>query len=271
MLSDATRAVSLPGGIVAPDGVVLRDLELRPLTGADEEWLAGSIGVPAAYAVSGLLASCIVSADGRAAGEVAGALLVGDRDYLMLELRRMTLGERLQAVVTCPACAKPMDIELGAAEVPVERPVAVAAEYEVECGGRAVRFRLPTGSDQEAVAAMPLEAAVDALLARCMVSDGGRALSAEEREAVIAAMETAAPRVEVDLDLTCPECSESFVMPFDTSAFFLDEMRMRSDLLLREIHALAFYYHWTEGEILRLTRGRRRAYLSLLSDAVRGE
>ncbi len=272
MLSDGACAVSLPGGVFSEEGRLLRKVELRPVTGGEEEWLARSASAPAAHVVSRLLSACLVRVgDGAAKADLAGSLLVGDRDYLMLQLRRMTLGNRLRAVVVCPACAVRMDVEFDVDEVPVERPAEIAAAYEVRSGGRRVRFRLPIGADQEAVAAMPLDAAVDALLARCTLDDGGGALSAEEREAVVTAMEQAAPRVELDLDLTCPECSYQFAMPFDTSSFFLDEMRIRGDLLLREIHAIAFYYHWTEGEILRLPRDRRRAYLSLLSDAVRSE
>jgi hypothetical protein len=57
--------------------------------------------------------------------------------------------------------------------------------------------------------------------------------------------------------------------PFDTTAFFLSEMRINGEQLLREVHSLAFYYHWSEAEIMSLRRDRRRAYLSLLSDALR--
>jgi hypothetical protein len=75
--------------------------------------------------------------------------------------------------------------------------------------------------------------------------------------------------LEVELDLTCPECSLTFLAPFDTTAFFFHEMQINGDQLLREVHLLALYYHWSEAEILSLSRDRRRAYLGLLSDAVR--
>jgi hypothetical protein len=34
--------------------------------------------------------------------------------------------------------------------------------------------------------------------------------------------------------------------------------------LLREVHELARAYHWSEADILRLDRRRRRRYLALL-------
>ena len=36
--------------------------------------------------------------------------------------------------------------------------------------------------------------------------------------------------------------------------------------LLRDFHVLASHYHWTEGEILRLTLSRRAAYLGLIEE-----
>ncbi|HYK05702.1 MAG TPA: hypothetical protein VE974_28390 [Thermoanaerobaculia bacterium] len=264
----AHATVALPGGVSSGEGRLLREVGLRPLTGSEEDWLAHSRSAPAAQAVSLVLSQCVVGdGDGPAGPELARSLLVGDRDYLMLQLRRMTLGSHVHLVAGCPACSARMDVDFELDEVAVDRPERIEQAYEVD----GVRFRLPTGGDQEAVAELPLAEAVDALLSRCVLDRSDRALTAEERERVIAAMEAAAPRVEPELELTCPDCGHAFVLPMDMTTFFLDEMRVRSDQLLREIHALAFYYHWTEGEILRLTRDRRRAYLSLLSDELRSD
>ena len=38
----------------------------------------------------------------------------------------------------------------------------------------------------------------------------------------------------------------------------------------REVHTLALRYHWSEGEILALTRPRRRRYLELLAESEGG-
>ena len=56
--------------------------------------------------------------------------------------------------------------------------------------------------------------------------------------------------------------------PFDVSAFFIGEMRLNAAQLLRETHALALAYHWSEADILGLDRERRRAYLDLLHESV---
>ncbi len=66
----------------------------------------------------------------------------------------MTLGERIAAVFSCPACKVPMDVEFLAEEVPVElRPQdTVFYTWHRDGADQPVRFRLPNGADQEAVA-----------------------------------------------------------------------------------------------------------------------
>ncbi len=272
-LSEAT--FELPGGLVLEDGRRLSRVELRPLTGREEEWLATHPGVPSAKAVTRLLNSCLRGPDGELVGlQQVQRLLVGDRDYLMLQLRSITLGDHFHAVIVCPVCDAKMDVDFTADEVPIERHSQKEASYTLELDGeperrRTVRFRLPNGGDQEAVLGQDLENAATTLLDRCLIDTGGMPLSPVERKAVSDAMEKLTPEVNLELELTCPECGHAFVEPFDVTTFFFSEMRVNAHMLLREIHSLAFYYHWDEATILSLTRERRRAYLALLSEALR--
>jgi hypothetical protein len=204
-------------------------------------------------------------------------MLVGDRDYLMLQLRRLTFGDRVQAVVDCPSCKSKMDIDFDAASVPLEVGAADSATYEIalpaaaDRPARVLRFRLPCGGDQEAALGLEIPVGGEAVLRRCLLGGEAVPLTPGEKLDVIEAMEAHAPRVELELELACPECRRSFVMPFDMTAFFLDELKITATQLLREVHGLAFYYHWSEREILGLRRDRRRTYLALLSDLLRQE
>ncbi len=260
----------LPGGLVTEGGRLLTRALLRPLSGQEEQWLADAANAPSAIRVTRLLTSCLVSLDGEPVTmDTVRKLLVGDRDFLMLQLRRLTLGDDVQAVLDCPACGAPMDVSFRASEMPLSSRRQDAAAHEMAAFDRTIRFRLPTGADQEDLLGMDPQAAAEMLLDRCLLDDGGRTLSGEERAAVVDEMERQAPQVDVELDLTCPECSHSFVAPFDVTAFFFDEMRINGRQLLREVHTLALHYHWSESEILGLRRRRRREYLELLSEALR--
>ncbi|HTD37748.1 MAG TPA: hypothetical protein VK669_09555 [Candidatus Limnocylindrales bacterium] len=259
MLADRMR-VAIPGGLVR-DGARRAEAELRALSGHEEERLAFSRGTPLPARVSELLGAC------ASFGEDVRELIAGDRDYLMLELRRMTLGERYLLVVRCPSGGHVFDVEFAADDVTITRNALHAQTHAAEIGGRTMTFRLPTGADQEAVARLPLPAAVDALFERCAISPAASALDPAERELLAAAMERVAPQAALDLDLTCPECGAAFEEPFDPAAFFFRELRDAGHDLLRDVHELARAYHWNEAEILALSRPRRLAYLQLVHDA----
>jgi hypothetical protein len=267
--------VVLPGGLVgdAGDGC-LTTAVLRPLTGAEEEWLASHPDAPSAVAVTHLLSHCLLGLGERTPDrDLVRRLLVGDRDFLMLQLRRLTLGDQLQAVVSCPACTAPMDVDFRLGDVPVQPRPQRRASYTIEVSDgpqpRTIHFRLPTGADQEEVLDAELEDAAAALLARCVLDPGDGVLSEAEMMAVEAAMETQAPGIDLELDVSCPECGAASVIPFDLTRFFLDELALQTTTFLREVHYLALHYHWSLAEILGLTRSRRRAFLSLLADQLR--
>ena len=252
---------NLPGGLVLDDGRRLGRAELRPLTGREEELVTQHAATPSAHLASKLLSACFVRLDDLAVdSEIVNKLLVGDRDYLILQLRRMTLGDRFAAVFSCPACRCAMDVEFLAQDILVEPRPQSAATYT----WREVQYRLPNGADQEAVADLAASEAVEVLLERCVIA--GAPLSVEEREAVIADMDARAPQIDLELELSCPECGHAFTTPFDCTSFFFSEIRAQSRHLMREIHYLALHYHWSESEILNLQRDRRRGYLALLSD-----
>jgi len=271
----------LPGGLLFDESLIecrrFETIAIHPLTGYEEDWLAQARDIPTAVVVTRLIDSCVVHLDGQSPpADFARRLLSGDRDYLVLQIRRLTLGDDVCAVASCPRCGKSMDVNFNAAAIPVDGKPQDATSYSIELdpregvSARQVRFRLPVGADQEAAAemAMEMDAAVRRLLSRCVLDDGGHPLTPEEESKVSEAMELEAPAIHLELDLTCPECDHAFLLPFDTTAFFFEEMRIGAQQLLKEVHSLAVYYHWSEAEILGLVRNRRRSYLALLRETV---
>ncbi len=279
---------ALPGGLWI-DGVCHREAVLRPLCGGDEAFLfeTGEASLPA-HRTTALLARCTtrlgplepVTADS------VRALTVGDREALLLQLRRLTLGERLACVLTCPnaACGKKMDLELKVEDLLLPPyPIRDGERHETTVGDNGasftVRFRAPTGADAEAVASVArtdLQAAVDELLRRCVHEvrrEGGQpvvGLPPAVAHALPARLGEVDPQAELMLNLTCPECDQGFSALFDTGAYFFQEIAGGIGQLYRDIHALAFHYHWSEAEILRMTRPKRQRYLGLLAEALGG-
>ena len=183
---DQTEAtVNLLGGLVLDDGRRLDRVGLRRLSGREEDWLARHGDISNAGAITEMLAACLTHEDlSLSARQVARQLLVGDREYLMIQLRRLTLGDQIAAVYVCPACACKMDVSLDLSETPVEYSPQSQSIYELQLAGdRIVRFRLPNGADQESVAVFSIDDAVDVLMHRCIVEGGEESLNDEDRPA----------------------------------------------------------------------------------------
>ena len=271
----------LPRGLIGEEPVG-GHAEVRPLTGREEELLGTGSGESMAAMVTAFLARCVQSVGGAATTpDAVRQLSVGDREALLLHLRRATLGDRIDCVATCPdpACGERLDLTLSVGDLLVEPATDVAHWYEEafpSAGGETVvRFRLPTGADQEAIAGLAATDAVAAareLLARCVSpsregGEGGGAadLADDVVDAVAARMAELDPQAEIRLRFDCAACGRPVDVLFDTASFFFAEIAATADRLFDEIHAIAWYYHWSEDAILDLPRDRRRRYLDLIS------
>jgi hypothetical protein len=276
--------VELPGGIRL-DGSWRRDAVLRPLAGRDEAFLLqqGKALSPAARTTA-MLARCLCRLGPVSAvtSDIARSLSVGDREALLLHLRRQTLGETMSCVIECPACAEKLDLELKVSELllPPYPHAEGVHETSVRSDDRSyqVRFRLPNGADQEQAAALLAtapEAAADLILQRCVqeVVDERNGEKLHDipppvADALAGTMAELDQQAEILLDLVCPACAKSFRTSFDIADYFYRELCGRESDLHREIHLLALHYHWSEREILRLSRCKRLLYLDLLSGAL---
>lgn len=274
-------AVTLPRGHRL-DGGWDREARLRPLTGEDELLLVdeGAHMLPAERTTT-LLARCLDRVgDAPATPNDVRALTIGDREALLLHLRRLTFSDELRCVVTCPDCAEQMDIELDVRELLVEPYEDIGEDYDVTLVsdgiGRSVRVRLPTGRDQEDAAQLAtddVEAARELLLCRCVEElDGNDGRIPQAITDVLPQLlATLDPQAETRLELECTGCRGAIEVLFDAGDFLFRELAACSSDLFREIHVLAFHYGWREREILRLPSARRRRYLELVADELARE
>ena len=285
----------LPGGLIGDDGGVHREAVLVPLSGREEELLADHRGEAPAARVTAVLARCVRRIGPvEVTDNVARRLFVADRQFLLLKLREVTFGDRVAGTLACPwpHCGARMDLDFSTRDIPVSESEEVAATYRVELDAadapegadgrrhRTLAFRLPNGADQEALGTLLADdpgGALTALFERCLVGtdigwddvpDLVANLSPRARRAIERAMEAHAPRVELEMDLTCPECGRASTVPFDVQDFFFGELHTSRDLLYRQVHYLAYHYHWSEREILDMPRDKRLAYIDVLADEI---
>jgi len=280
----------LPGGYFDESGQLHKEVELVPLSGREEELLVNTADRGAAIQVSTILGRCVkrIGHFDEVTEEIVRNLLVGDRQYLMLKLREITFGERVQATVTCPwpDCGGGVDISFNISDIPIKDASLTSPIHEFKLSAIAegdphiIWFRLPNGADQEALSGQLIQnqaVATTQLLWRCIQRiddiegpdiEYVRSLPTHTRVQIEQRMQALGPDVELTMEAVCPECDRSFSIPFDLQEFFFDELKTSRELLLREIHYLAFHYHWGEQEIMSMTRDKRQQYIDILAEEI---
>jgi hypothetical protein len=202
--------------------------------------------------------------------EALARLPLGSRDVLLLEVRRQTLGDRLEAQDVCPACGQRIEVALQCSALAAacgEPP----PQWSIEYGG--CRLQLRPLDSVDAAAAAQCGSARDAravLLARSVVAaerDGRPVPPGDlppdvlaEVEASIAAQDGGA---ELVIALACPACARTWRNVLDVASFVWAELAAHAQRLLLDVHALARAYGWSQAEILGMSDRRRAAYLAL--------
>ena len=277
--------VVLPGGIWA-DGVCMNDVFIRPINGEDEAFLLESATnmLPAQW-VTALLARCVSALEtmDRINEDTVRSLRVGDREALLLHLRRLTFGDRMQCILACPIpeCKEKMDLDLNVKDLLLQ-PYPCKEEWHrarLNDNGQAyeVCFRVPTGADQEIVselAQIDLLAASRMLLHRCIRSIATDGKIVEELPVALELplsrkMAELDPQAELVINIVCPACKNKVSVIFDTASYLSQEMAIHIENIYREVHMLAFYYHWSESDILGMNQRKRGRYLELLDETLK--
>jgi hypothetical protein len=239
---------------------------LQTPAGAEDLLLLES-GPPDLRVALALLERVVQTTDGLPV-DVA-ALALTDVDALLLELRRLVIGDKVLTDATCaaPTCRARVDISFSIGEylahhAPSAPPglVPIGDGWHRLDGG--IELRAPRAADQLAIA---WEADPErALLERCV-----RPTPASSRAEIEAALEAIAPSLCGELDGLCPECGATVEVEFDPLQYTLRELRDRARWLYEDVAWIAHHYHWSEAEILALPAARRARYAELAADHAR--
>ena len=145
--------VRLPGGLVVGDSVVT-NAEVQELTGEHEEALAKAHGNAVRFVRTLLNCGVVNIGDDRASQSTLKDLSIGDREALILGIRRATFGSDVTLNHwMCPNCGELLDVTVSLDDIPVKRldePDRTEYEVPLRKGGKAT-VRVPNGHDQEFV------------------------------------------------------------------------------------------------------------------------
>lgn len=242
----AAGRLVLPGGILDGNDNGLKTVRVRELTGRDEELLADRRYQNAAEQVTDFLAQVIVEVPGLekpVSKELVAEMLIGDRDYLLLRLRQLSLGDKVEQVMRCPSttCGKKADVEFLISELPVRRVPAVQPWYEFDLSAAArpdddqsnhVVLRLPLGRDLEtvldckdlnpALANTRLFARIVSKLGRSGLDEAAaRDLPLRLRCEITDFLRAITPGPDLKIEIQCPHCGTDMTYGFDLYSFFL--------------------------------------------------
>lgn len=278
-----SRAVNLPGGLLI-DGELRRGFKLRPIIGELElffgEASTHTDNLP--RLISELLTRALAElADEAPSITRVQALSAGDRQFLLRELANELDAKEQWVHTHCFSCGEPMDLAFRYSQLPIktaserfpifeETLISDTATNEVQV----FEVRVPNGADQEALACLDTdESALQMLWQRLITpinnhqtnSQTIEQLNQVQLQQLEAAIEAAAPEVGTQLLANCPDCGYENRIQIDLYGF----LATNNQALLTEVHHLASHYHWSERDILQLTRQRRKRYLTLI-DRARG-
>ena len=141
--------VKLPGGLVV-DGQLVTTAEVRELTGLDEEAIAKAATTGKALSIL-LQRGLVKIGDKAATAEDLDNLLSGDRDAILLGIRKITFGDTVKYNMTCPNCVVTQDVTISLTDnVPVKTlDNQLERTWRVETNKGYVTVSLPTGATQK--------------------------------------------------------------------------------------------------------------------------
>lgn len=236
-----TQVVELVYGYKDENGVIHKEAEIREMMGSDEEDIQkpdirGNVG----RLITKLLANCVVrigtiekeSVKPSVWENIMRELYLGDRDLLMLEIRKFTYGEDFELPFKCPHCKAEGKNIMEWDEITVKQcfgdPARVPFELkkgakDEETGERVKSgyIRMPKGIDQElldTIARKNMGQANTSLITRVVESLGNiklnanviKKLSTVDREKIIETISENTFGPDFRVEITCPSCGEEF-------------------------------------------------------------
>lgn len=149
----ASTTVHLPGGYITPERTVIRTAEVRELNGLDEEAISKA-GSTAKALMTVLERGLVAIGDKPATREDLSTLLSGDRDAILLGIRKVTFGNLSEFTGFCNQCEEPREFEINLTEdvevKELDNPIADRS-WRVKIKSGYATLTLPNGLTQRKV------------------------------------------------------------------------------------------------------------------------
>ena len=231
----ADPSVELPGGFLKDDGALVKYATVRELTGRDEEAIAR-------LSNRNQMLNLILERGLEKLGEAEpssfdlDSMLAGDRDAIILAIRKVTFGPTVESVVTCPKCLERSDVSIDLdkdIEIRELQDPLNDRTFEVDLRAGKAKVTLPIGALQKQLADNSGKNSAELLsvfLGGCLVSIDGEPcigtysatnLGILDRETLFneIAKRNPGPRLEAVMK-ACAACGEEIYLPFSLADLF---------------------------------------------------
>ncbi|MFT6925772.1 MAG: hypothetical protein ACJAZP_001361 [Psychromonas sp.] len=263
----------LPGGLLL-DGELHRSFEFAPITGMLEREIAESgLGMHSlARQVTNILAYALDNVAGqRVTKKMIRMLSSGDREFLILYLHSLLEPDPRWITRRCAECDQPVQFQIDAAALPVKSAGEKYPQTALKLSFCDAQMRVPIGTDEEALAdnCEDHDSAMSMLLKRLLTLGDENCLdqaiaydrlTTSDLLMIDRVLDQMSPQISRSVNITCPYCLTEQLQSIDNYEWIIHE----NSSLDEQIHTLAFYYHWSEKEILSLPKKRRSQYVTLI-------
>ena len=225
--------VELPGGLVDPISGVITTAEVRELNGADEEAVAKINNIGKSLLLI-LERATVKIGDEPSSKELLDALYAGDREMLLLAIRKITFGSDVKVGPgSCPSCnaEQIFDIDLDK-DVPI-KTLKGDRQFTVKCKVGDVDMVFPTGSTQKEMVASndKTSAELDTILLKnCVKAINGtpvlnpevvRNLGLKDRRTLLNEITSRNPGPQLGaITKECQSCGQEVPLPLTLAELF---------------------------------------------------
>jgi len=180
--------VILPCGWMDREEQIHRDAQIIPMTARVRVDIARpEVRSNPVKVVDAVLLSCVkkIGPVGKITRSITDQMLTGDRDFLVAEIRKISMGNIVTVIMNCSSCGQKLEVPFDISTAPVlelqegkYEVINKARCFKIDDDGLDIHavFRYPTGKDQYAVAHIlkrnPVEANIK-MYRSCLVEWNG--------------------------------------------------------------------------------------------------
>ncbi len=213
---------------VLPSG---QEVELTELTGREEEILTNRKLIKSGEAINRVLLNC-TKRIGENTSPAMGAildLLSGDRLFILVKLRQISLGDTVDLELICPACKETSFISVNLEELPVTNYTEEREfTFQLPSSKKEIRFGYLDGYKERRLAALKEPNLTSAMLARIISVDGNPPnkkvitdLPMRDRSELRKEMLKTDAGIDTEIETICQSCGNKIKTRLEAESAFL--------------------------------------------------